>query len=80
MRHLVIGAVLLLVALFVTLGAAQLLENMASNQRPDRPDDQPFIPGAATPVQQPTSPLAPAPVKPTPPEQSRSLSLIIRRT
>jgi hypothetical protein len=68
--------VLLLVALFVTLGAAQLLENMATNQRPDRPDDQPFIPGAVTPAQQP----APAPVKPLPPEQSRSLSLVIRRT
>lgn len=82
MRHLFFAAILLLVALVVTMGAATLLENMASNQRPDQ-DDQPFLPGstpsAPAPSPMPT-PSAPPAGKIPLPEQSRSVSSIIRRT
>ena len=74
MRHLFVAAMLLLAALVVTLGAAALLENMASYQRPE-PDNQPYVPGGTTSPAQSPAPAG----KPPPPEQSRSLSLL-RRT
>jgi hypothetical protein len=77
MRHLIVAGALLLAALAVTLGAATLLENMANSQRQEQIDQPPFVPGAETPERQPS----PAPQgRPSPPEQSRSLSLLLRRT
>ena len=71
MRHLLVAAALLLAALIVTLTAATMLENMAAAHRDQ--ETEPFVPGA---------PAVEPPVlnRPAPPEQSRSLSLLIRRS
>jgi hypothetical protein len=63
MRHLLVAAALLLAAFVVTLGAASLLESMAS--RPE-PPAEPFLPGTAPPPK-------------AIPEQGRSLSIVTRR-
>jgi hypothetical protein len=66
MRHLLVAAALLLAAFIVTLGAATVLENMASQRQPE-PDSAPFIPGGTAP--QPAAA----------PQQGRSLSIVTRR-
>lgn len=72
MRHLLVAAALLLAALIVTLGAATVLENMAASQH--RQPDSPYAPGGG-PANEP-----PLLTKPPLPEQSRSLSLLVRRS
>jgi hypothetical protein len=64
MRHLLVAAALLLAAFIVTLGAATVLENMASQHQPE-PEAAPFLPGSAPPK--------------AIPEQGRSLSIVTRR-
>jgi len=73
MRHLLVAAALLLAALIVTLGAATVLENIATSRR--EPAAEPYVPGAPAPPL--SSPMV---RKPPPPEQSRSLSLLIRHS
>jgi hypothetical protein len=63
MRHLLVAAALLLAALIVTLGAATLLENMAS--RPEPEETAPFLPGTAPP--------------PKAVPEGRSVSFVLRR-
>ncbi len=64
MRHLLVAAALLLAAFIVTLGAATVLENMASQRQ--EPESAPFLPGTAPPPK-------------AIPEQGRSLSFVTRR-
>jgi hypothetical protein len=75
MRHLLVAAALLLAALIVTLGAATVLENMATNHQ--EPETEPYIPGSPPAPDLPSSPTV---RKPPPPEQSRSLSLLVRHS
>ncbi len=65
MRHLLIAAALLLAAFIVTLGAATVLENMASQHQ--EPDSAPFIPGTAPPPK-------------ALPDPGRSMSIVTRKT
>jgi hypothetical protein len=72
MRHLLVAAALLLAAVIVTLGAATVLENMATQRARS---EQPFTPGSDAPAVEP-----PLLNKPPAPQQSRSLSLLSRRS
>ncbi len=65
MRHLLVAAALLLAAVLVTLGAAAVLENMASQRQ--EPEADPFLPGTTPPPK-------------SAPEQGRSLSIVTRKT
>jgi hypothetical protein len=69
MRHLVVGAVMVLAALLVTVTLAGWLENMAIRRTAPR-DDTAF----------PSAPSLMPFSKPTPAEQSHSVNMIFRRS
>ncbi|HTR85325.1 MAG TPA: hypothetical protein VMI56_12665 [Reyranella sp.] len=69
MRHLFIGAVMVLAALLATVTLASWLETMAVRRTAPRADDSAF------PAAPPLMPFS----KPNPSEQSRSVNLVYRR-